>query len=933
MRHFLSFFSLVLLNHVFSATGFDSATAPGDIIIGGLFPIHESVNVTTREDGTESRICNRFNIARLVQSLIMVQAVEDVNKRHELGNLTLGYYIVDSCSDVTTALMNTQSFMKRNDGTEQTQPPVLAVVGDYYSEISIAVTRHLHLEYIPQISYGATSGVLSDKARFPSFMRTVPEDDHQAQAIVEILQNHNWTWVGVVTTDSDYGRYIVEHLQKHAANKNICFAFTSIIPDDLGHKRLNKSISATVQRITENKNVSVIVSFARPHHMMYIFEHLLKVPEGRGKVWVASDIWSETADVVKNHNLSDIGTIFGTTLKSGNSTRLKQYLGNLDVNPQHHKNNTFLYKFLKEQEQKNKTWKAELNTSSPRGEVGTKLDHPVRLEHSENPNATATDVLMKKIYPYAVFSVELAVRAIAQAVADLCVNRDCKTNERLDPVELREALRKATFLMHGKNYSFDSKGDLNSGYDIILWRQTSPTFVDVHYVVAHYSIENESLTFVSQKAFEDVNNVTGDVVSRCSESCRPGQRKQLMQGMPVCCYECQPCPENYFSNSSNSPQCYECNKNTDYSSKERDKCLRKKTVFLYWTDVYHHVLQAFTALGALLTIVVGIIFLARWNTPVVRSSVGPICIILLLSLLSTFVSVILFGGEPNDKQCQARQVLFGLSFTMCVSCIMVKSFKIILAFEFDPSVKRVLKKLYKPYIIIAVCMAGQVLICALWLSLGPPVREWQELSKKDERLLICYEKSFSAFGAMLGYIGVLALICFGVAFKGRKLPESYNDAKFITFAMLIYFICWIIFGPVYVNVIGRYHPAVEMVVILISAYGILFCQFFVKCYIILFKQKANTEAAFRQDVRNYSLSQIKDEAGNWVLSPFSSGGIQNTAVDVESQSSSSDQKIDQIPSMSSHLSSFFLSASNPRLIMLQSNSNKRQLRRYLSSPA
>lgn len=61
MKHFLGFcvFSLVLLNHVFRATCFDSATAPGDIIIGGLFPIHESVNVTTRENGTESRVCNR----------------------------------------------------------------------------------------------------------------------------------------------------------------------------------------------------------------------------------------------------------------------------------------------------------------------------------------------------------------------------------------------------------------------------------------------------------------------------------------------------------------------------------------------------------------------------------------------------------------------------------------------------------------------------------------------------------------------------------------------------------------------------------------------------------------------------------------------------------------------------------------------------------
>lgn len=61
MKHFLGFyiFTLVLLNCFFSTTGFDDATAPGDIIIGGIFPIHESVNVTMREDGSDSRICNR----------------------------------------------------------------------------------------------------------------------------------------------------------------------------------------------------------------------------------------------------------------------------------------------------------------------------------------------------------------------------------------------------------------------------------------------------------------------------------------------------------------------------------------------------------------------------------------------------------------------------------------------------------------------------------------------------------------------------------------------------------------------------------------------------------------------------------------------------------------------------------------------------------
>lgn len=250
----------------------------------------------------------------------------------------------------------------------------------------------------------------------------------------------------------------------------------------------------------------------------------------------------------------------------------------------------------------------------------------------------------------------------------------------------------------------------------------------------------------------------------------------------------------------------------------------------------------------------------------------------------TFSSVILFGGKPNPYQCQTRQVLFGLSFTMCVSCIMVKSFKIILAFEFDPVTQSVLKKLYKPYLIIAVCMAGQVVIVTVWLVHSPP-HVLSDSQQKYVMLEFCDENSASAFGAMLAYVGLLALICFGVAFKGRKLPDCYNDAKCITFAMLIYFISWIVFGPVYVTVKGKYLPAVEMVVILISAYGILFCQFFTKCYVIVCKKDANTENAFLQDIRNYSMDQQGGEDEQ--PSPFSDSLTNWSPVTQSSESSNS----------------------------------------------
>ncbi|KAM9704122.1 G-protein coupled receptor family C group 6 member A isoform 1-T1 [Menidia menidia] len=862
MKQFLTFFLFfsVLLRHFFFVQCMREAKASGDIIIGGLFPIHEGVG---RKSVNDPWTCNRLSVGRLAQSLVLVHAVEEINKNRVLGNITLGYHIVDSCGDVTTALKNTQSFMKAN--TDRTTPPVLAVVGDYYSEISIAVTRQLNLENIPQISYGATSGLLSDKTRFPSFMRTVPEDDHQAKAIVKILKDHNWTWVGVVTTDGEYGRYALERLRYHATKDNICFAYTAILPEFFADERLEESINSTIKSIVENRNVKVIISFAKVNHMMYVFNGVLEDPRGREKVWLASDNWSQSTNALntKTWNLSNVGTVFGITLKSGNTFKFVQFLHSL--RNETHKNNPFLEEFLKDDKEKG---------------IGE---------------------LINMTYPYSVFSIELAVTAIAQAVKDLCIRQKCNIST-LQPKEFRKALRNATFTMDGKTYEFDDNGDVNSGYDVILWKETSPSVIDMNNFVGHYDIEKSELKF-SRK--QDLYNLTQVIISKCSNSCQPGQIKKSADGQPSCCYQCESCPDNYFSNITDSTECYQCDSNFSYSKAGDSRCTAKKVLYFKYDHKYHIVLLVFTGLGALLTLVVGIIFVANWRTPVVRSSVGPVSILLLTSLFFTFGSVVLFGGEPNPLQCQARHVLFGLSFTLSVSCILVRSFKIVLAMEFNPDTKHILKKLYKPYLIIPACMAGQVIICTLWLIYKPPKEEW-EINEKN-RVLYCHEKSKLAFGVLLGYIGFLALICLVVAFKGRKLPECYNEAKFITFSMLIYFIAWIIFGPVYVELLEKnmFLPAVEMVVILISAYGILFCQFFTKCYIILFKREANTEKAFRKEIRNYS---EKDR-----------GGIKNLAFSMDSLSkkelsdSLTDQKSSVHPTMSM-LSSHSLS--NPKSNLL-----------------
>lgn len=297
-------------------------------------------------------------------------------------------------------------------------------------------------------------------------------------------------------------------------------------------------------------------------------------------------------------------------------------------------------------------------------------------------------------------------------------------------------------------------------------------------------------------------------------------------------------------------QCLSCDINTEWSPDGSSSCIPKALLYFSWQDGFAVVLLTFSALGILLALLVSALFLHQRDTPVVKAAGGPLSQLILFSLVISDISAMLFVGRPNSFQCKARQALFGISFTLCVSCILVKTLQILLAFQVDPVMQEVLRRLYQPYIIVSICVAVQAATCLCWLLLKSPFN--YVIRHPTTLLEDCHEGSYLAFGVMLGYIAVLALVCFICAFKGRKLPQQYNEAKFITFSMLLYLISWLLFVPVYVTTSGVYLPAVEMVVILISNYGILSCHFFPKCYIILFKKEHNTKSAFRKNLYEYS---------------------------------------------------------------------------------
>ncbi|XP_078496076.1 vomeronasal type-2 receptor 116-like [Lissotriton helveticus] len=292
--------------------------------------------------------------------------------------------------------------------------------------------------------------------------------------------------------------------------------------------------------------------------------------------------------------------------------------------------------------------------------------------------------------------------------------------------------------------------------------------------------------------------------------------------------DCWPCPEDHWPNE------------------ERTRCDLTTLQFLSLKEPLGITLSCLTSLLFLLTLLVLCIFKKYQDTPIVKANNRELSYVLLIGLMLCFLSPFTFIGHPMRATCMIRQNSFGIIFSISISTILAKTITVIIAFNARDPTSRSSRWLgtRMPVGVVLLCSFAPVLICAVWLLRDPPFPV--SIQIQDTTIIQCDEGSVLFFYLMLGYLGLLATVSFVVAFHARNLPQSFNEAKFLTFSMLVFLAVWISFIPAYLSTNRKYLVAVEIFAILSSSAGLLGCIFIPKCYIILWRPDMNTKQYLMQ---------------------------------------------------------------------------------------
>ncbi|KAF7234809.1 hypothetical protein EYD10_18274, partial [Varanus komodoensis] len=816
-----------------------------------------------------------FSILTIVKNyqhfLAFVFAVTEINKDPNLlPNATLGFRIYQH-KDLTIlmhlnnlSLLSTRGRAFPNYKCDRHNRLVSIIGGlDFKSSREIASLTGIYK--VPQLGYSFLHLLHGEKRVFPSFFQIDPHESAQYVGLVQLLLHFHWNWIGLVVHGDDSGEMFTQTLTAKLKEKDICVAFTDMFKTmDPVHVRRVQAGSIPQSWFEPQVIIFYGDSNVVQQLIVLLSVHQKKTKTMFQKVWIMMSQWEVSS---KGSSLSG------------------QYVKNI--------HGALHFRVQRKDVPEFKSFLQALNPLRPQGDIFLRdwweLAFGCQFLNSGKPfkwgKIRCTGKEKLESLPYHRFEMSMTshsyniyngIYSMAHAlhVMSLLRSKHVRMGESKSLLQIQPWQVTSSFRCD-KSMKIWCKltPSHTSSFSVLLNFQILASLKDVRFnnsagdevSFTEYGKRYEVLNwiFFSNESFYPVKvgqvnlgappgqelTIHSDAITwasemkpfaRCVESCSPGHQRKVPEGKPVCCFRCDLCPEGTISNKTDADRCDACPED-QHPDNNQAHCIPKKAHFLCYQETLGIVLVSLALFCSLVTCIVLAAFIKYRDTPIIKANNRDLSYVLLISLLLCFLCSFLFIGQPSKVTCLLQQTAFSITFSVAVSSVLAKTVMVVLAFiatKPGNMARKFLSRQVTNSIVLA-CPLLQGIICAVWFLTSPPFPDLDFHSLAGKTIVECNKGSVTMFYAVLAYMGFLAFLSFSVAFLARKLPDSFNEAKFITFSMLVFCSVWVSFVPTYLSTKGKYAVAVEIFSILASGAGLLGCIFLPKCYIIVLKPNLN----------------------------------------------------------------------------------------------
>ncbi|XP_061922564.1 LOW QUALITY PROTEIN: glutamate receptor, metabotropic 8a [Entelurus aequoreus] len=807
----------------------------GDIILGGLFPVHSR--------GDRGTPCGELKKEKGIHRLeAMMFAIDLINKDPELlPNITLGARILDTCSRDTYALEQSLTFVQaliERDGSDvrcaNGDPPIftkpdkiVGVIGAAASSVSIMVANILRLFKIPQISYASTAPELSDNTRYDFFSRVVPPDSYQAQAMMDIVTAMEWNYVSTLASEGNYGESGVEaFVQISRETGGVCIAQSLKIPREPKPGEFDKII----RRLLETSNARAIIMFANEDDIRRVLDAAKRNNQTGHFLWVGSDSWgSKISPVIGQERVAE-GAI--TILpKRASVDAFDRYFRSRSLS--NNRRNVWFAEFWEE----NFNCKLGMHGKRPGSlKKCTGLEKVGRNSSYEQEGKV--QFVMDAVYAMA-HALHHMHRKLCYGYPGLCP----RMANSIDGKELLSHIRAVNFNgSAGTPVVFNENGDAPGRYDIFQYQITNRSTAEYR-VIGSWT----NKLHLKVEAMRWKRGHPSLPASVCSLPCRAGERKKVVKGVP-CCWHCERCEGYHYQASELTCELCPYEMRPDSN---RTGCVAIPIIKLEWHSPWAVIPVFISMLGIIATLFVIVTFVRYNDTPIVRASGREMSYVLLTGIFLCYAITFLMIAAPDVGVCSFRRIFLGLGMCFSYAALLTKTNRIHRIFEQGkksvtaPRFISPASQLVITFSLISVQLLGVF----MWFAVDPPhtVVDYGEQRTQDplsaRGVLKCDISDLSLI-CSLGYSILLMVTCTVYAIKTRGVPETFNEAKPIGFTMYTTCIIWLAFIPIF---FGTSQSAERMYIqtttltisLSLSASVSLGMLYMPKVYIILFHPEQN----------------------------------------------------------------------------------------------